>query len=157
MVNILKKNFCFSIIPRIIKSDIIPHMNVSRKVSTTTVLFDKIESKPKSKVTTFTQEDLNRLNKVKIQEIQEDIKQTEIDEKIAKGANQLLKALVFGFLSATVATIAYGAYDPTFRKQLKVTYPWAYAALDLALGKEQEEDSILDEKEIAKKASIFKE
>ena len=50
-----------------------------------------------------------------------------------------------------------GAYDPTFRKQLKVTYPWAYAALDLALGKEQEEDSILDEKEIAKKASIFKE
>ena len=83
-------------------------MNVSRKVSTTTVLFDKIESKPKSKVTTFAQEDLNRLNKVKIQEIQEDIKQTEIDEKIAKGANQLLKALVFGFLSATVATIAYG-------------------------------------------------
>ena len=102
----MHSGYCVSIIPRINRN--LLHFTTSRTVFTAKALLVKTESKPKSKITTFSQEDLNRLNKIKMKEIKDDITYTDIQAKINKGASQMLKAIAYGFLSATVATIAFG-------------------------------------------------
>ena len=48
------------------------------------------------------------------------------------------KAVLFGFVAATVSSIGYGGYNPVYRRELDTKFPLAAAVLNLVLGKQEE-------------------
>ena len=60
--------------------------------------------------------------------------------KLPKIAGQ---AFLIGLGAATILGIAYGAYDPGFRRKLRTTYPYATLWLDMLFVKEVQEDEVV--------------
>ena len=67
----------------------------------------------------------------------------------------LCKSFALAMFLACASSVAFAAYDEGYRKVLRTTFPFGAAFLDLLM--DREEESVMDQEESSKEASIFRE
>ncbi|XP_023330382.1 uncharacterized protein LOC111702832 [Eurytemora carolleeae] len=89
-----------------------------------------------------------------LQKSQESIKKDKSVEKDPfKILNDGLKGLGYSIVLSVLACIAYGAYDPAYRKSTKRTFPFVFWILSFRF---PEDDLIQQEEAVVKQAMEFK-
>ena len=90
----------------------------------------------RGKALPFTQANFDNLNEVEEQRMKDAMKKR--SENPFGPFVFFSKAVLAGFVAATVSSIVYGGYNPVYRRELDTKFPLAAAVLNLVLGKQEE-------------------